>query len=92
MAPFDNFLTKNHDSGNTGVNTGILSIYPGITVCTPVIPGMLATLYLTKHVNSLDVLLHPGPDGCDERGLIPLTSSDTALHHVLLLPVPLFAG
>ena len=37
-------LTKNHDPGNTGVNTGVNSIYPGIPVCTPVIPGMLATL------------------------------------------------
>merc|ERR1719509_512262 len=40
------FLQKNLDPGNTGVNTGILSIYPGIPVCTPVIPGMVATLHL----------------------------------------------
>ena len=34
LATFDHFLTTNHDPGNTGVNTGILSIYPGIPVCT----------------------------------------------------------
>jgi len=44
------FLQKNHDPGNTGVNTGILSMYPGIPVCTPVIPGMLATLHVKAHV------------------------------------------
>ena len=43
LATFDHFFTKNHDPGNTGLNTGILSMYPGIPVCTPVLPGMLAT-------------------------------------------------
>ena len=63
LTTFDHFLTKNHDPGNTGVNTGILSIYPGIPVCTPVIPGMLATLSITPRWETCFTPPHPIPPG-----------------------------